>query len=136
MTDITVQVKGDKQLLKKMLNRAVIDGELLEAVDKAGVVVTKRLQTYPPARPSSTYDRTGTLGRKWQVRSFVKRPSSFVSEVTNPVSYAPYVQAADSQAWMHAGRWPTDRQVLKEQGRKIRGFFEAALRNIRRYLER
>jgi hypothetical protein len=42
------------------------------------------------------------------------------------------VQAADTQAWMHVGRWRTDRQAIKQFEAKITKRFEDAIRRAMR----
>lgn len=66
---------------------------------------------YPPPRTGSSYVRTGTLGRRWTTAPIVI--SGLNAKVVNNTKYGPYVQSAKNQAWMHAGRWQTDEDVMK-----------------------
>lgn len=128
-----ITLKGDKELIKKLTNTAIVRGELVDAATKSAVVIDKRLKTYPKQRPSSTYKRTGTLGRNWgfDVKPFATGVRAFHE---NPVSYMPDVQDPVEQAPVHQGRWPTTRDALREQQQKIIGFFKTAVTNIRRRL--
>jgi len=124
-----IKVIGAKSLIKKLANTAIVDRELLSATEKSGLAVLKRAQTYPRQRPGSTYRRTGTLGRKWSV-AVSRRGGIYTARLRNPTSYAPDVQGVLGQKPVHKGRWPTDRAMLKEQSRKIVGFYGTARRNI------
>jgi len=133
--NIDIKVSGDKELARKLLNTAIVQREFEEAATKSAVAVHGRVSQYPVQRHSTDYVRTGTLGRNWgfKVRPYATFVDAFVE---NPVEYAPYVQGADTQAWMHKGRWPTTRQALTEMRQKIRGFYDTATRNIRRIFDR
>lgn len=73
------------------------------------------LATYPPERPGQRYIRTGYLGDMWDSASpeFAPLGSGFEAKIENPTAYAPFVQDAAEQAWMHVGRWPTDATIAK-----------------------
>lgn len=133
--DINIKVNGHKELVRKLLNTAIVQREMEEAATKGAVAVHGRVSQYPVQRHSTDYVQTGTLGRNWgfKVRPYATFVDAFVE---NPVEYAPYVQDPTRQAWMHKGRWPTTRQALTEMRQKIRGYYEAAARNIRKILDR
>lgn len=130
-----IKVTGAVELSRKLLNTIVVKGELGEATAKAGLVINQRLKTYPRQRPSTKYKRTGTLGRKWAVKSYASGVEFFAVN-SNPTEYMPYVQSPDDQAWMHKGRWPTSDKILAEQRQKILGFYQYAVNNINKMLGR
>lgn len=77
-----------------------------------------RVTQYPPPPPNSTYVRGGpgsqNLGQKWTVQ--VERFSDGVEGIIgNNVTYGPYVQSRDMQAWMHQGRWDTIEDIAEDE---------------------
>ena len=129
-----IRVEGDEEIIKKLTNTAIVQGELEDAGVKSGAAVQKRAATYPRQVPGSSYKRTGTLGRNWgfTVKPFATGVRSFLE---NPVEYAHAVQGTiDQQIDVHKGRWPTTTQMLKEQTQKIVGFFTTARDRIVRQL--
>ena len=131
--NISLAIIGDKELILALKNTAVIQRELIEAGNKSVVVVHKRASTYPPARSSSTYRRTRRLGNSWTME--VKPIGGGVrSIVKNPTDYGPFVMGTRDQASVHQGRWATERKILEEMKKKILGFYEVALKNIRQHL--
>ena len=57
------------------------------------------------------------LGKKWAVRSTDKGMTQIIG---NNVSYGPFVQDADHQAWFHADRgWKTTETVAKEEAAHV-----------------
>lgn len=73
---------------------------------------------YPAPRTGSRYVRTGTLGRRWTSAPRVLTPLQ--GRVVNNTRYGPVVQrdpseGQPSQAWMHQGRWQTDKEVMEAE---------------------
>ena len=81
---------------------------------------------YPAADPSSSYVRTGTLGRSIGLGGRAKFGTR--------LSYAPYVIDADRQARMHSGRWWTLQSVLGRAQPGIMRLFEAMTRRMVEFL--
>lgn len=83
-----------------------------------------KMATYPPKRADSWYRRTGTLGRRWthKVENEGKR-----GVVGNNTVYAPRVQSHIQQAWVHRGRWQTDKMVAEAELKTIIDFFRQAI---------
>ena len=77
------------------------------------------------------YKRTGKLGQAWTT-SVRQTATETVGKVGNAIKYAKWVQAADTQAWMHVGRWRTDRQAIKQFEAKITKRFEDAIKRAMR----
>ena len=82
-----------------------------------------------PERPGSRYVRSGDLGRGWTdavpVVDIVG--GALDAGVENSVSYAPWVQGAEDQTAVFAGRWRTDDQVADAWEDRIAAGVEAAL---------
>ncbi len=77
------------------------------------------------------YDRTGKLGQAWTT-SVRQTARETVGKVGNAIEYAPYVQSAAKQAWMHKGRWRTDAQAIKQFEAKIVKRFRDAIERATR----
>jgi hypothetical protein len=77
------------------------------------------------------YKRTGKLGQAWTT-SVRQTATETVGKVGNAIKYAKWVQAADTQAWMHVGRWRTDRQAIAQFEAKIVKRFEDAIKRAMR----
>jgi hypothetical protein len=95
---------------------------LLEALQSAGFLkgvmqdvarqAVAHIKVYPEQRPDTDYIRTNTLNRRWtyEVRSTLYGATAVIG---NNTSYAPYVQSAERQAWMHEGQgWVTDEDEM------------------------
>ncbi len=77
------------------------------------------------------YDRTGKLGQAWTT-SVRQTARETVGKVGNAIKYAKWVQAADTQAWMHVGRWRTDKQAIAQfEARIVKRFRDAIERATR-----
>ena len=116
--DITIDVS---EALRK-LDPKEMDKALETGLRGAADLIRADIKTYPPAPAGSSYIRTGTLGRSWA--SKVQRREAIIGNVT---TYAPYVQGADTQAWMHRGRWRTTAQVAASRAGDVRKLLEAAI---------
>lgn len=72
---------------------------------------------YPAPPPESTYKRTGQLGEKWTnaQTTFVQSSATVLEAVReNSTPYGPYVQGAETQAQVHAGRWKTVESLMAD----------------------
>ncbi len=81
--------------------------------------VKAELVKYPPPIPSSSYVRTGDLGRGWQITGPNMSPSGLVTRVNNSVEYVGWVygdEAGEGQAAVHEGRWPLIAEVVDREG--------------------
>ena len=90
---------------------------------------------YPAARPSSSYVRTGTLGRSiglggradiYEVRAI---GSGYEGKLGTNLSYAPYVISED-QAAVHRGRWWTVATILEKAKPGIMRLYEAMAKRM------
>jgi hypothetical protein len=96
----------------------VAGGRIRNAVERALLLLQGKAAVYPPAPSSSTYRRTGTLGRLWTSAARVVEMGSgaFVSgRVGNATPYGPWVQDPDQQSAVHkAHGWKTTGQIVAE----------------------
>jgi hypothetical protein len=86
------------------------------AMWQIGYLIQADMAHYPPPKPTS--HRDGTLGKAWTV-TVVQKPGSIESQVSNRVSYAPWVQNYQFQARMHRNYWQTDREVIEKRAPDI-----------------
>lgn len=95
---------------------------------------------YPAADPSSSYVRTGTLGRsiglggRADIYQIDAIGGGYEAKFGTRLSYAPYVIDADRQARMHSGRWWTLQSVLGRAQPGIMRLFEAMTRRMVEFL--
>jgi hypothetical protein len=135
MAGFSLTVDGIEGITRKMLNTSFVIREFTKANDSTLDALQARVTTYPPVRPSSTYERTGLLKSGWQGTTR-EAAGIYVAESINKVVYGPYVQGTRRQARVHRGRWPTTTNILTEQRQKITGFYQAAINNIVKWLNR
>lgn len=67
-------------------------------------------------RLGNGYRRTGTLRKSWFTVAPRESGNTIVAEARSSGEIAPYniyVQMEGVQAWMHAGRWETEAQVIE-----------------------
>ena len=95
------------------------------AMSSVGFLIQNQMANYPPAIAGSSYRRTGTLGRRWTM-VVNQYPGMIATEVGNNTKYAPWVQSDQFQAKVHAGRWKTDVQVLRDNTSSILRILESA----------
>ena len=141
-------IKGLDKVIAK-LEKVGQPGALKKPMTKSVAHLHDKIAKYPPASsansPGSGYSwyergygtrtRTGrgyptseTLGRRWthEVSADGKR-----GVVGNNASYGPYVQSFEKQASFHKSRgWKTDADVVDEEDKKVKGFFEDAIQDI------
>jgi hypothetical protein len=127
MIDIKISVEGYDEAITKLKSAPrILARHLRRAMDKSVKTLQAVMQRYPPAPPSSSYRRTGTLGRRW-----VATASGYVGQIqgilANPTPYAPLVVGDEDQAWMHKGRWATVGQQAEKQKAKFAGFFQEGI---------
>jgi hypothetical protein len=97
---------------------------------KARILARMGNDAYPPERPGSTYDRTGELGRSWDIENLETDGLNATFDVTNDAAgpsgyYADYV-VGKPQAWMHEGYWWQAEDKLDEMADEIADDYRAA----------
>jgi hypothetical protein len=124
VTSVDIDIRGLEDVVNGL---SKLDGRMRRTMGLiakgVGFEIKNELQVYPPPPPNSSYRRTGTLGRTWHVK---RQGSNAV--VGNPTPYAPYVQSESQQAWMHEGRWQTDKDVIQDVERS--GAIERIARRV------
>ena len=120
MTSITVDVS---EVVRK-LDPKTMEQHIERALTKGAEILVADVKRYPPKPPESTYRRTMTLHDSWTNK---KGRSALQRVIGTNVGYAPYVQDADRQAWMHRGRWHTAQSVARDRADDVRRFIVTAL---------
>lgn len=124
----TITILGLPELEKKLGRLASID-LLKPPMHKATKLIYAETQKYPPPRPGQTYVRRKSAGLagSWVERVEI-RGKTLVGVVGSSISYGPFVQSPDKQAWMHKGRWPTTDDITKKVAKPVSKLFENAIR--------
>lgn len=124
-----LRITVDSAAVNRLLRRApqAYNDALEAAMNDAVTDLHLQMQTYPPARPGSTYKRRNILRASWLKRVTSGRNGIIQGEVVSSGSVAPYnvrVQKADMQARVHRGWWRnTDRAVMERSRRRVEGYF-------------
>jgi hypothetical protein len=132
MAENTFKFKVDKAEAVRALKRRETSWvePVFRAMADGGRRVQRELAEYPPQR-NSGYVRTGTLGRRWQLRTS-RGIGTLRVNVYNATEYSPFVQGEGSQASFHRGYWNTDQKVLEGQSDSIiEGVQGALIRALR-----
>ena len=119
-TTITVDVSE----AVKRLDPKTMEKYLVVALDGAANIIRAEIKVYPPKPEGSEYVRTNALHDSWAKK--IDRGGLKAVIGTN-VAYAPYVQDADRQAWMHRGRWKTAQSVARDKAQDVKRLVERAL---------
>lgn len=114
-----ITIHGLDKLLAKFSKLENLRPELRKTTDKATKFVWGEIPPYPPTPASSTYRRTGSLGRA--MYSEVKEIGNDVAGVIgNNMTYAPWIVSATElgdgrgpQAKIHEPRWYTLQGVVQ-----------------------
>ncbi len=134
MPTIHIEVKGLNETLQRLDNLGGM--RALEPVMwKAVYRLADYMAEYPSVRPSSSYVRTGTLGRRWTAatsQSVTVAGNTIRGAVGNKTTYAPLVQSSRFQARVHRGRWRTDAMAINANREKIVADFLAAIKALQR----
>lgn len=101
-------------------------GELAEPTEEVLQLLKERMQEYPPERPNQRYVRTEDLKNGWD--EYVILAGDRLGLLRNNVPYGHWVQSEADQAWMHRGRWQTDKQVIDEKEDQAARIYEDYLR--------
>lgn len=129
--EISVQVdEGQIKRLLEKFDRARMLRIIEEGMSRGMTLIHGGLPPYPPPPASSTYRRTGTLGREITTDTAIEG-NAVVGKIGTVTEYASYVISRDDQAWMHEGRWWTlDEEVEKavdQVGEEISAHIEKML---------
>lgn len=125
MADIEIDLDGIADLEHKLARVDILD-LLREPMYRAVLRLQSAMAKYPPPPPRSKYRRTGTLGRRWTHR-VSEENGALIGFVGNNTMYGPYVQSDQFQAWMHKGRWQTDKEVAERERPAIISDFQQVI---------
>jgi hypothetical protein len=127
----TIQIRGLDRIQGKLKDLEAMR-PVKAALKAAGLHIKGKVNVYPPAseanrpRKGGWYERgygprwygggkktSQTLGRKWTIG---ERDGGMTVIVGNNVSYGPFVQDRDVQAWFHKKRgWKTIQDVAEQE---------------------
>ena len=123
--EITITTTVD-QVIRALDSRGANLLDVLQGpLDRGAFRIEAAMKKYPPQRPTK-YRRTGTLGRRWTTRR-ISAPGMVGREIGNNTEYAPFVQSAELQAYMHRGYWQTDEDVIRAEAPGIARDVETTL---------
>jgi len=139
---VTFKLEGLENLLAKL--KSLEDLKFLKAILRAtGVTTKKHIATYPSATEAnsprgpgmswyqrgqgthyqkvgggeSIYKTSETLRDQWTTEV---KDNGLTVKVGNNVTYGPFVQDKEKQAWFHKARgWLTTQDVIEQDGPKI-----------------
>jgi hypothetical protein len=121
----SIEIQGIDALIRKLDSMEQVNDVLNPPMQRAVLRLQRDMADYPPARPGSSYRRTGTLGRRW-LSKVERTGNGLVGTVGNNTSYGPWVQSKMFQArWMR--HWQTDEDVLERNRQRIVDDFEQAI---------
>lgn len=133
MLETQFKIEGLDDLLKRLGNRkSIIDSELKPALADTGKALVGDLSVYPAAPSSSTYARTGDLGRAWKTQPVVgpgQKIGNAVASRRNGRHYAEFVQGP-KQARVHRGRWLNVIEAVQKRMPWIQNRFTRAAERI------
>jgi len=137
MADFEIRIEGMDELIKLLDSLARLD-PVKAAIQAAGEYLAGKMREYPPAseanQPGSRQWYQRGYGTKWITRSGAVHgiatsedlqhswtqaiaDDGLTSIVGTNVSYAPYVQDRDEQAWFHKARgWITAQDTVEAEG--------------------
>ena len=110
--DVAVRSDGADELVQRFGNLRM-QTILRPPMNRGLLEIQAALQEYPEARPTSSYVRTGRLGKAWTHRVYTE-PGAIYGVVGNNVEYAPFVQNYQFQSRVHKRRWLTDKAAVEQ----------------------
>lgn len=124
----SIQIDGIESLLKRL--DAVNDTKTLhDGMTSVALSLSSKLKQYPPKPPTSSYQRTRTLGHRW---TYAVSDDGSEAVIGNNTPYAPYVQGREDQTWFHRRTgWETAENLLDKKKddivKVLRQFIQKAL---------
>lgn len=125
MSGAALEIRNLDSILAQLGKLDDLIGELAEPTREVLQLLKERMQEYPPERAGQRYDRTLDLKNGWD--EFVILAGDRLGLLRNTVPYGHWVQSDAEQAWMHKGRWQTDKQVVGEKEDEAVRIYEAYL---------
>ena len=123
---MSIRIEGIDELNKRIAD-AKSEKVLRKPMHRAVLRIQRDMAKYPRQRNmSTTYRRTGTLGRRWTTK--VKTSQGGARGVVgNNTRYAPWVQSERFQAGQHRNWWQTDEDVVTDNEDAIVTDFRKAI---------
>lgn len=123
---ILIEVEGNERIRQKM--QEYLSGlALRRGVARAGAFVLENMRRYPPAPAGSRYRRTGTLGRRWNVRY---SKAGLRATVGNNTPYAPYVQGHRQTHFHRDTGWVSARDFAEGNADQIQSLMTGEIDRI------
>lgn len=127
---IEIEVHGIERVGRELGQGAAL--ETMRAPMLRGLYrLQRRMAAYPSPPASSTYIRTGTLGRRWTAATPVitGNAANMMGKIGNNTLYGPFVQSEQFQARVHRDRWITEQMAMDQERDAIVQDFEQAVRS-------
>lgn len=139
-----IDIQIDDREVLEMLGRISTNNWLRPPMTRGLARLQAGMATYPPTRPGQRYIRgrgptnrqgrviaqtSQNLGKRW-TSEINESGSGIEGQIGNNTSYGPFVQSAEDQAWMHAGRWQTDEEVAHQNEGDIRADFMGVISSL------
>lgn len=129
---MSFEIKGLKEAISQFrgTEKKLQEGMKL-TMDASLLLLHDEIPRYPKASETSSYRRTGSLGRslgaskggrkigKADINIVAGRGVHTQGRFGTRLSYAPYVISDDKQAYMHKGRWWTMQTILDRAHGKL-----------------
>lgn len=131
MADISITLDDSEVRALLRNGRAGLNRAFAGGINDATALLLRDLQTYPPQRSGSSYQRTGTLRRSWsrEISGVGLAMRAIVGSNENIATYNRLVQDSTRQAPIHRDLWTnTVQAVLMRRERQIQDMFEARIR--------
>jgi hypothetical protein len=151
---VTIEIEGLERLQGKL--QTLESGRYLKSVLQAAALDIKGYMAwYPPSTAANSpfarrwyergygprwyrkdgsingYQTSEMLDRKWAAARPRVSAKKLEAKVGVKVSYAPYVQSEEKQAWFHRARgWRTDEDAVEQRGPHVIRLVQRAVRRI------
>ena len=121
-----VTLTGVDELIDR-LEAAGDTDTLRDGMKAIGVSLSTNLKIYPPKPPHSTYNRTGTLRKRW---AYQVSNDGGVLKLGNTTPYAKWVQSDETQTWYHAmAGWQTAETLVEKKKNMITEILKVFIEN-------
>ena len=128
MTSQKLKIEGLEEAVARVAG--LNDPKIMQnSMHKATKFVQRRIAKYPAAPSHSTYQRTGTLGRRWTT---AVRFRGREGEVGNNTEYAIYVQGVKRRSFHKATGWINMEEMAEKAGEDVVDIFDAEYRKAAR----
>jgi hypothetical protein len=148
MTDNIIEIKGLEEITQRMQRFPNEFSKVADVtMDASLLTLWENVPPYPAPPPDSSYDRTGTHGRKLgsdvgggksggtpSIYTKKKLSSGFEGRFGTNLEYSQYVIGDTTQAWMHY-RWYRMKDIANAARGKIISLWNIASEKMARFLD-